>query len=53
VNAVIYRGYFIEKRKAGYVVSLKEGGRAETSQPSIEFAQKWVDQELKKQRGAK
>jgi hypothetical protein len=48
-RALIYRGYYVEKKSGGFVVSKTEGGRALTSQPSLEFAQSWIDGELRKQ----
>jgi hypothetical protein len=41
-----YRGYDIKpnKRDGGYVVS--KAGEVVTSQPSLEFARKWIDRVL-------
>jgi hypothetical protein len=49
MKALIYRGYYVEQKKGGFVVSKTEGGRALTSQPSLDFAQSWIDSEMRKQ----
>jgi hypothetical protein len=40
---MIYRGYDIEKKHDGYVIS--KDGKVVCSQPSEEFAMSWVDQD--------
>jgi hypothetical protein len=39
-----YRGYTIEKKLGGYIVT-KDGSPSMTSQPSLQFAQSWIDQQ--------
>jgi hypothetical protein len=45
---LIYRGYEIERHDTheGYVI--KKDGEVVSSQPSVEFAQNWVDGERRK-----
>jgi hypothetical protein len=42
----IYRGYDIEKKNGGYVIS--KDGKVECSQPSLEFAEHWIDGEKRR-----
>ena len=42
----IYRGYDIEKKNGGYVIS--KDGKVECAQPSLEFAEAWIDGEKRR-----
>jgi hypothetical protein len=43
----IYRGYDIETKNGGYVIS--KGGEVVCSQPSEEFAHHWIDKDRREQ----
>ena len=47
---MIYRGYVIKQGKGQWDIEV--GGKHVCSQPSEEFALKWIDAEKKKQREA-
>jgi hypothetical protein len=45
-ETIHYRGYEIVPHNDGYVVKLK--GEVMTSQPSQDFAVKWIDREIER-----
>jgi hypothetical protein len=47
----IYRGYDIESKKGGFVIS--KDGQVVCSQPSREFAYKWIEEERRRLAQAK
>jgi hypothetical protein len=46
---VLYHGYVITRKFGGYVVTKVREQHALTSQPSLSFAQSWIDQHIRDQ----